>query len=95
MNILMINHLNMNGVGLVPDKCRINAYAHSTAHVYFGVSGSNPTEIDGELCSSFTGGKLRHMVCPGQQARQEGATKIIPKPQCFLALSNVCFLFLL
>lgn len=49
----MINHLNMNGVGLVPGKCRINAYTHSVAPLYFGVSGSSPTEIDGELCSSI------------------------------------------
>lgn len=78
----------MNGVGLVPGKCRINAFAGvPLAHVYSGVSGRSSTEFNGDLCISIilfgwreTEACSRYVVCPGYQARQKRARKLIPKP---------------
>lgn len=44
----------MNGVGLVPSKCRVNAFAGvPLAHVFSGISGSSSAEFDGDLRTSF------------------------------------------
>lgn len=50
----MVTHINMNGVGLVPGKCRINVFAGvPLGHVYSGVSGSSSTEFSEDLCTSI------------------------------------------
>lgn len=71
----------MNGVGLVPGKCRINAFAGvPLAHVYSGVSGRSSTEFKETYVSPLSylaGGKLRHVAGKwSAQATKQGRKEL-------------------
>lgn len=84
----MINHLNMNGIGLVPGECRINAFAEvPLVHMYSGASGSSSTAFHGDLGTSIISFGWREteacsssVVCPGYRARHKRARNESPSP---------------